>query len=92
MLFREENWAELIKQWREGKRCEIDEGVFDYFLEALPPVCMNRLLTVKSGARIHAAFGYAEGSELITAFWRMGDESDGGPRYFLEQTDIVNRA
>jgi len=85
MIYHMDDWAPLMKAWHEGKRVEISRKVYWYFLEVLPPVCMGRRLTVKSGDVVRADFGFAEGEELVTAFWTHGD------RFFLEQTNQINR-
>ena len=69
-----------------GEMAEVDEELFDYFLEVLPPVHM--LYTAHIGADNHiqrASFGFAEGYERVTAFWRK----DG--RFFAQLTNEWNR-
>jgi hypothetical protein len=78
------DWAATIAAMHSHQRIEIDQEVFDYFLEVLPPVYMGRRITLPGGARCHATFGFAEGTEEITAFWREGD------RFFCQRTHEMN--
>lgn len=72
-----------------GERVEIDEKMFNYFLEVLPPRFMNRLVELCDGSRVHAEFGLAEGAEVITAFWckRVGYKV----YYFAQHTKMFSR-
>jgi hypothetical protein len=76
-----------------GKRVEVDEELFNYFLEVLPPIHMGYIATVGNGPTeskdIYAAFGFAEGTERVTAFW-CGSNTEKG-RYFAQFTKEVNR-
>jgi len=63
---------------------EVDEEMFWYFLEVLPPVYMSRDIVLPNGKKVHASFGFAEGYEKVRAFWRK----DG--RYFACQTREMN--
>ena len=81
--------AEFCAARDTDRRVEVSEDLWFYFLEVLPPVHMNYQACVQDrcGARINrwVAFGFAEGAELVTAFWR----EDG--RYFAQLTNERNR-
>lgn len=64
----------------QGGIVEVDEELFFYYLEILPPVFMYRTLYVAGSLR-RISFGFAEGAERITAFWEEGN------RYFCTLTD-----
>ena len=55
-----------------------------YFLEVLPHVYMNRNLII-DGRPVRASFGFAEGRELVTAFW-----TKSGGHYFRQLTNELN--
>lgn len=68
----------------ENQRAEIDEEMFYYWLEVLPPVLMNCKVGLVRGETVKAQFGFAEGVDTITAFWCQGN------RYFAEKTNLMN--
>ena len=70
----QESFAEFIEARTKGVRCEIDEEMYDYFLEVLPPCFMSRTVVLCDGSVVRADFGFAEGVEILTAFWRKGDK------------------
>jgi hypothetical protein len=76
-------WGEFIQAMHSGERFEVDEEMYFYWLEVLPPAWMNRTVTV-GGEEIRSHFGFAEGYDKVTAFWTK----DG--RYFGQRTDIMN--
>ncbi len=78
-------WGEFINAMHSGAVFECDEEMYDYWLDVLPPVYMGRLVTLPNGQRVRADFGFAEGIERITAFWR----SEG--RCFGCQTTQLNK-
>jgi len=86
-----EEWQEFIKAMQSGKEFEMDEEMWYYWLEALPPVFMGRQIQWPDPDNDHhtltvrANFGFAEGCEPITAFWRR----DG--RYYGIRTSIINK-
>ncbi|TVM02978.1 MAG: hypothetical protein CV087_07470 [Candidatus Brocadia sp. WS118] len=82
---RDENWREFIEKMNSGEKCEITEEVFDYFLDALPPKFMYETVELVSGEKIRADFGFAEGWETITAFWKKAGH------FFCQQTILQNR-
>jgi hypothetical protein len=76
-----------------GRMVEVDEELWYYFLEVLPPVHMNydaEVLNARGDGyiRIKASFGFAEGYERVTAFWRGWGEQRG--RYFCQITKEMN--
>ena len=91
-----QEWQDFLDTWHKGEKVEIHESIFDYFLGVLPPVFMWRQVELIDGTRIYASFGFAEGSERVTAFWSVPlyDKEDGGVlsrRYFCQHTKIINR-
>lgn len=77
-------WDALIHDMDSGKLVEINEAVFDYFLGVLPPVYMNRDVTLPGGRMVRASFGFAEGRDYVTAFWR---DPEG---IFCQRTNLIN--
>jgi hypothetical protein len=80
------SWNEAIAAMNAGEKIEVDVALFDYFLEVLPPVYMNRWVTLPCGERRVVSYGFAEGAEQVKAFW----EADG--KYYCQQTKEMNRA
>lgn len=71
-----EDWKEFISAFSSGDRFEIDEEMFFYWLEVLPPQFMDQeinYLPGHEGHKMRVDFGFAEGSEPITVFWRSLD-------------------
>lgn len=77
-------WREFIEVMHSGQPFECDEEMFFYWLEVLPPVLWGGNVTLPNGQRVRASFGFAEGAEPITAFWK-----DKG-RYFGCRTNLMN--
>lgn len=69
----------LITDLRDGKKREITEAEFDYFLGVLPPVTYRFSWGGESWS-----FGFCEGLDYVVGF----KVEDG--RYFAQQTDILN--
>ena len=76
-------WDEFIKALHSDEVTEIDEEMYLYWLEVLPPIYMGRVVRIKGISR-RVNFGFAEGYDNITAFWR-----DGG-RFFCARTEEMN--
>lgn len=78
-------WEAFIKAMRSGQRFECDEDMAYYWLEVLPPVFMGRRVKLPSGELVNAWFGFAEGEEPITVFWKnaLGD------RFFGCRTELI---
>lgn len=87
-MYTEDNWDEFIKDMHSGNKVHIDEGIFNYFLEVLPPIYMGKVVKLSEGDR-RVSFGFAEGEEMITAFWTEKDK-DGKIQYYCEQTNVRN--
>lgn len=88
MLTYEKDFPACVDKLQAGDRVEIDVEMFDYWLEVLPPIYMGRAVKLPDGETVRASFGFAEGSERITAFWRVRD--NGATRYFAQRTDEIN--
>ena len=85
-----EKWKEFIKAMHSGNEFEVDAEMFDYWLGVLPPVFMGRTITwvpCHEGHPMKVDFGFAEGAESITVFWRSLD----GKRFFGQRTHKINR-
>lgn len=85
-IFTQADWSAFIAAKNAGERCQIDEDMFLYWLEVLPPVYMYREVTLPDGTRVRASFGFAEGAEPICAFWR-----GPGGTFWCQQTKEMNR-
>lgn len=85
-------WASFIEAMHSGEEIEIDDEIYYYFLEVLPPVFMNRTLPFPDPKHpMRYDFGLAEGAEKIVAFWRTGSQETGF-RYYCRQTPFMNPA
>ncbi len=92
IVYTKDNWGGLMEAMHSGQKIEIDEEVFDYWLEVLPPVYMGKRVTLPGGEVVHATFGFAEGAEQVTAFWTNGPRhQEGNPRrFFCQRTEEMN--
>lgn len=70
-----DDWKEMLEARDSGKQIQVGEDVFDYFLEVLPPVFMNRKFKFIDGQEVRASFGFAEGAEPMTVFWTEAGKS-----------------
>lgn len=61
----QEEWETFLSLRDKGERLEIDESMFDYWLEVIPPVAMNFPFQERT-----ISFSFAEGDEPRTFFWR----------------------
>jgi hypothetical protein len=84
LIYTMDNCAQCAADKQAGQRLEVDAELFDWFLEVLPPVHMGYTATVGDGSTVRALFGFAEGLELVTAFWRQ----DG--HYYAQLTTEMN--
>ena len=88
-LFTYDEWtggnSAFIKAMLSGQAFECDEEMWEYWLGVLPPVYPPNPVTMPDGSKVRADFGFAEGYELITVFWRK----DG--RFFGCRTNLMNR-
>jgi len=88
MVYDMESIAAFCAARDAGNKVEVDQELFDYFLEVLPPVHMNYRATLPDGQVIQASFGFAEGWEKVTAFWQGQGEMRG--KYFAQRTQEMN--
>ncbi len=65
----QEEWGEFISERDAGRTVQIDEEMFMYWLEVLPPVYMHKEILIE-GRPVFCSFGFAEGREPITDFWK----------------------
>ena len=92
----EHDLPEYVQARDSGKVVEVDEEMYWYFLEVLPPtgndsnpdkMVMNGMggqWYKPDGTFQRFEFAFAEGAELLTIFWRqMG-------RYYSQKTDVMN--
>ena len=85
-----EEWKEFINAMHSGEKFECDEEMFFYWLEVLPPIFMSREITFlpgHEGHRMYCDFGFAEGEDYITVFWRDPE----GKRFFGQRTKKIAR-
>ena len=81
------NWQASLEWMHSENQIEVDEEVFNYFLEVLPPVFMNKVFRFRDGQVVHACFGFAEGAEPITVFWTDKDTK----RNYCRRSSLINR-
>lgn len=86
-MFDQQTFSAFIDARDRGQRCEISEALYNYFLEVLPPVLTNAWVQLVDGTRVRADFGFAEGADRITAFWRA--RTPLGPRYYAQHTTTI---
>ena len=78
-------WADFLAAMHSGEEAEIDEEMFYYFLEVLPPIFMNR--TVRVGGELRRVdFGFAEGADFVTYFYTSPDKK----RFFCRRSNVMN--
>ena len=83
-----ETWLDFIEAMHSGERFEVDEENWYYWLEVLPPVFMAEDIDYfpgREGQPTRVSFGFAEGSEPITVFWKENG------RYYGQRTNRINR-
>ena len=69
----------LLHDLDDGKKREIAEEDFDYFLDVLPPAAMGFRWNGEKWA-----FGFAEGADYVYAF-----KKEGG-KYYAQKTGLMN--
>lgn len=69
MIFGEDDRKAFFEALDKGERCQVTEGVFDEFLDMLPPRFMYRTVALCDGSRVYASFGHGEGEGPTIAFW-----------------------
>jgi hypothetical protein len=68
-----------------GDRVQVDQQIFDWFLDILPPVFMGRVVDLIDGSSQYALYGFAEGAAIITAFWSSKQ------RFYAQYTNRMSR-
>ena len=84
----EDNFKEFITALNKGELCQVDERLWYYFLEVLPPIYMGERQNVTIDGAVFnkmCSFGFAEGCEEITDFWKAGD------CYYCKKSNRINR-
>ncbi len=66
-----EAWREFIAKMHSGQPVPITEEMMSYWLEVLPPAYYSRRVTLPSAEVVLASFGFAEGHDQITAFYKQ---------------------
>ena len=85
MIYTTEAWDEMITAKNSGAKIEITEEVYDDFLESVA-AGLHGASGQAAGHRTAAIhFGFAEGAEPITAFWRENG------KFYCMQTNEMNR-
>ena len=69
-------WEQMIEDMNSGNEVRVDREHAEYFLECLPPVHMYYTATFNDGTSRPVWFGFAEGAELVIAFWEHPTEKD----------------
>ena len=82
-----DNWNEMITDMNSGNEVRIDTETAEYFLEVLPPIHMSYVAQFADGDCQQAWFGFAEGAELVIAFWQHPTEEG---IYLCRQTTEMN--
>lgn len=83
-----EEWKGFINVMRSGLTVQIDEEMYFYWLEVLPPAYMGRVRKIDvldNGIfeLVPCAFGFAEGIDYITDFWKK----DG--KFYCKLSDVL---
>lgn len=77
-----------------GQLCRVDEEMFYYWLEVLPPIYMNKEQIIEiDGAKFKkmCSFGFAEGRDYIIDFWRNKDADGKTCAFFAKRSTRLNR-
>src|SRR3990167_9906126 len=78
----ENDFTEFNAEIDAGHVCKIDEEMFYYWLEVLPPVYMGQKRLIDIDGKMtekNCSFGFAEGGPVID-FWEEGEEYFGKQR------------
>ena len=78
-----QDWKDFIEAFNSGRTLEIDQEMFMYWLEVLPPIYMHEVIEIE-GVRKFCDFGFAEGLEPIKDFWKVGN------RFFCKKSERMN--
>lgn len=90
----EKDFAAFVTARNAGELCRIDEEMFFYWLEVLPPVYFDQVQRVEIDGVSYlkrCSFGFAEGREFITDFWRNTDGNGKGTAFFCKMSNRLNR-
>jgi hypothetical protein len=85
----ENDFAQFVRDNDGTQVLRIDEEMYYYWLEALPPVYMDKIREVEIDGAIfkkRCSFGFAEGTETVTDFWRNGSDA-----FFCKRSKTINR-
>jgi len=83
-------WREFAAARNTGNVVEVDQYIFEYFLDVLPPVLINERITYQPAnpelnpVIRYVLFGHAEGAETVTMFWREKG------RCFCQRSTMIN--
>jgi hypothetical protein len=84
-----EEWEAFIFLRDNGEIVEINVEMFNYWMEVLPPVYMNKRQEIKLNngeiKNVFCSFGFAEGLEHIVDFWFY----DG--KYYCKKSNRMNQ-
>lgn len=89
ILTYENDFQEFVAARDRGELCVIDEEMYMYWLEVLPPVFMFRDVELINGRKVRAGFGFAEGAERVTAFWE--EIQPQGSIHYAQHSTLVSR-
>lgn len=90
----ENDFSQFVKDNDGSKVLRIDEEMYYYWLEVLPPVYMDQVQPVEIDGAIYqkrCSFGFAEGRETIVDFWRNGKTPEGEEVFFCKRSNRLNR-
>jgi hypothetical protein len=89
----ENDFQQFVKDNDGSRVLRIDEEMFFYWLEVLPPVYTHEPVKIafpEGDSIIICSFGFAEGRETVTDFWRSEDK-DGNEVYYCKRSIRLNR-
>jgi len=75
-----ESWKEFIRLLDNCEIVQIDESMFYYWLEVLPPVYMHKDQLIDGVSRF-CSFGFCEGSDYVIDFWHTKTATGEHLRY-----------
>jgi hypothetical protein len=90
----ENDFKQFVKDNDGSRVLLIDEEMYYYWLEVLPPVYMDAVQPVIIDGVTYnkrCSFGFAEGRETIVDFWRAGKTAEGIPVFFCKRSNRLNR-
>lgn len=90
MLTYANDFKTFIDRLDSGEPLEIDEELFDYFLEILPPVRMGASVDFGDGHKMNVSFLFAEGAEPLTAFYHSHGSPGNPRRFYARRTPLLH--